>query len=617
VLAREPWESGAVTGRLEGLLDSPPTVDGPEAAGRAVSTPASPGGLWQRIVEVRQRIVGDRPRLAVVALALLLLVVNALWIWVHRHGGDVNIDEAGYLSISLTDYHEWQVGGLPGVIGMAIHQQVQPPLVPLLSSLTYVLFGRPSVMAAFGVELLAYIAIMLLTYGIARDLAGKAGAVAAAIAVAAAPIMLDYAHVYLFALPAAAFSTAAVWAALRSHQMSSFRWSVVWGGALGAMLVSRTMTIAFVPAFILLALIHVAVSRDRLRSTGGLACGTVAAAAVAGPWWIMSGSSAWAYLTSFGYGVQSPGYGASRTLLSWSSWVSFVGENLNGYIWLPLGLVLIFGVAALVFKLVSSLTRPRRVRARHLLGSGWFYLVVVVGEGLFALESSRNSGSGFLAPIVPAMFALAVAALVSASSGRRRVAIMAVAVVIVASTPSLVAKIALDNPTGQPVEVTVPVLGAVVVVDARSSFDIYEMSGGELDPQDASAAKWRTANVALADLVDAFSSREVGPTGVIFAFNGYLINVNSYWLQELEDHGVSPPLDLLAPPSGPTSTYTLQIQRFLGSEHGVLLISPDRSGMFPPDVYPAAVVMAATGLGFVRDGSVSLPDHSVVDIWVR
>lgn len=599
------------------LLNSLPTVIAAEGASEAVTPAVPPGWLRQRGVAVRQHLAGDKPRLVVVALAVFLLIANALWIWVHRHGGDVNIDEAGYLGISFTDYHAWQVAGLPTVIGMAIHEQVQPPLVPMLSAATYALIGRASIMAAFGVELLAYAAIMVLTYAITRDLAGKAAGFAAAIAVASTPVMLDYAHVYSFAMPAAAFSTAAVWAALRSHQMCSLRWAVVWGVALGAMLVSRTMTIAFVPAFILLALVHVAVSTRRRRSLGGLACGAVTAAGVAGPWWILAGGSAWGYLTSFGYGAQSAAYGSSRSLLSWTSWVSFLDQNLNAYIWLPLGLIMLAGAFGLAVKLATSLTGSHRIPIRRLLGSGWLYLVAVVGEGLLALESSRNSGTGFLAPLVPAMCALAVAALISATASRRRVSILAVTVVIAVSVPSLVAKLAFDNPTGQPITVTAPILGEVMVADARSSFDVYVVQSGQLDPQDPSAAQWRAATVTLTDVVDTYSSGEPGPTGVIFAFNGYLINVNTLQLQELEDHGVSPPLDLLAPPSGPASTYTLQISRFLETGHGMLFTSPDRPGMFPPPVDQTAVTTAATKLGFVRDGSVSLPDHSVVDVWVR
>jgi len=569
---------------------------------------------------MRQRIVGDRPRLVVVALALLLLIANGVWIWVHRHGGAFTIDEAGYLSYSLTDYHAWQTGGLPSVIGMALHEQVQPPLVPLLSAATYVLIGRANIMAALGLELLAYGVIVVLTYSITRDLAGRAAGVAAAVAVSAAPIILDYAHLYMYALPAAAFGTVTVWAALRSRQMSKLRWSVVWGVALGAMLISRTMTIAFVPAFVLLGVIHVGVSDDKPRSIGGLACGLVAAAAVAAPWWIVSGGGAWAYLTSFGYGGQSAAYGGSRSIFSWPAWVSFLRQNLNLYIWLPLGLVLFLGAVALAVKLVTWLRRrPRRsVRGvRGVLSSGWIYLAVVVGEGLDALESSGNVGTGFLTPLVPAMFALAIGALISMTARRRSLSMLAVAVVIAASVPSLLGKLALDDPSSQPVAVTVPVLGKVVVVDVRSYFDDYLVASGELDPQDPSASRWRAANAALTRAVNSLASRETESAGVIFAFDQYFINPNTFWLQELEDHGVSPGFALLAPPGGSTPSYSAQISSALGVEHGIILTSPDRTGIIPPVVDQTAVARAATQLGFVLQGSVGLPDHSVVEVWVR
>ncbi|MGP8160568.1 MAG: hypothetical protein ACLQGJ_05010, partial [Candidatus Dormibacteria bacterium] len=177
--------------------------------------------------------------------------------------------------------------------------------------------------------------------------------------------------------------------------------------------------------------------------------------------------------------------------------------------------------------------------------------------------------------------------------------------------------LALDDPSSQPVAVTVPVLGKVVVVDVRSYFDDYLVASGELDPQDPSASRWRAANAALTRAVNSLASRETESAGVIFAFDQYFINPNTFWLQELEDHGVSPGFALLAPPGGSTPSYSAQISSALGVEHGIILTSPDRTGIIPPVVDQTAVARAATQLGFVLQGSVGLPDHSVVEVWVR
>jgi hypothetical protein len=547
-----------------------------------------------------------------------MLIVNAVWIWVNRHGGGVTIDEAGYLSYSFADYHAWQAGGLTDVIGTAIHEQVQPPLVPLLTAAVYAVIGRASVMAAFGVELLAYGSILLVTYSIAKGLAGKAAGLVAAIAIASAPIMLDYSHLYMYAVPAAAFASLTVWAALRSQQMTRLGWSVVWGIALGAMLVSRTVTIAFAPAFVLLALLEVAVSTERLRSAIGLACGTVAAAIVAGPWWIVSGSGAWAYLTSFGYGAQSAGYGPSRTLFSWSSWVSFLQQNVDLYIWIPLGAILVLGAAALAVKLLLALGRERAHLFVRVVRSPWFFLTFVVVEGVVALESSRNLGTGFLAPLVPAMVALGVGALVSVVA-RRKGAVIAVAVlVIAASVPSYLAKMALNGPTHQPVVVGVPVLGPVTALDGRSYFDLYVLAGGVADARDPSESAWRIVNAVLVRDVDRFISGTPGPVGVVFAFDEYLVNPNTFTLRELQVEDAVPGVDLLSPSAGQSpADYSAEITRALGSEHAVLLLCTDPAGVIPPQLEQGSVEKAAQGLGFAPYASITLPQHGFLQVWTR
>jgi 4-amino-4-deoxy-L-arabinose transferase-like glycosyltransferase len=516
--------------------------------------------------------------------------------------------------MSIDDFEAMKGGGVIRFFSTINSQPTQAPLVPMLSSLAYSLLGRPVLMAAFCVQLAAYAIVVLTTYGIASVMGNRWASLVAALAAASLPIMVIYTHDYSFAIPATAATNVAIWAAIRSDSMRSRIFSVVWGLSLGAMLVARTMTLAFLPAFATLAVLHVALSRPRRRSLIGVLSGIGAAALVAGPWYFAEGRSVWQYLTSFGYGSASSQYGAARPLSSVSALVGSALGNVNQYIWLPLALVLCAGLVALVTLFAVRLVRRRLPPLGAVVASPWFYLAALTGEGLLALGSSRNAGSGFIAPILPAMIVLAVMALAKATESRRVWGCVALTCVAALCLPSLIASSVLNTASGQPISVHLPTLGWLTVVDARGTYLSYAQQEDELTPTDPRGTLWRQANEnLLAALKGVEGASEQVP--VVFAFDHSLVNVNTLGWEELVHHGLSPVIYQLVP-SAATSGYRAQLIAMVPRE-GVVLLSSDPRGMFPPILAQASVAAALRGLRFRRLASVPLPDGSSVDAWYR
>ncbi|MCW2987507.1 MAG: hypothetical protein JWM24_445, partial [Solirubrobacterales bacterium] len=73
--------------------------------------------------------------LVVAAAGLLLVAFDAWWIATYRHGYPLNIDEAAYTTIGLSDYLGLRGGGLHGWWEAFQNQTPNAPLVPALASL--------------------------------------------------------------------------------------------------------------------------------------------------------------------------------------------------------------------------------------------------------------------------------------------------------------------------------------------------------------------------------------------------------------------------------------------------------------------------------------------------
>ena len=572
-------------------------------------------GAGTRRASLRAWLAASLPVVLLISLLLALLVSNLVWLTVHRQGGALNIDEADYLSMSITDYGALRYGGPSQLVHIVSSQSAQAPLVPLLSSFVYVLAGRPTIVGALAVQLFAYLLTVMMSYLLGTRLAGRWAGLVAALAVASLPIFMDYAREYIFAVPAAAAATVAIWAALRSDWMRSIWYSVAWGASLGVMLLARTMAIAFIPGFALMAALYLLGSPQRKRSLVGLLCGLAAGLLVAGPWYAMEGRNVWRYLTAFGYGTASAQYGVPRSVFSPASWLVSARDNISNHIWLPLTLVLVAGGVALVVVGASRFVRHPHPTTREVIGSPWFCLAVIVVTGLVVLQSSRNTGSAFPAPIVPAMMILAVASIAAAMRGHRSRQYVALGAIAALCLPSLIVKSTLDTATRQPMTLRLPGLAALTVVDARSQYLIYVSPVSAINRGDPSGNTWRRANDAFLTAVDEAAPQRDAP--ILFAFSHRLINTNTLRWEELMTHGASPPIVALAPVADGSAGYRKQLEGLLGAGRGVVVLCSDPQGMFDPVLDQDEVRAGLTTSGFALAKTVTLPDGAAVEIWTR
>ena len=97
--------------------------------------------------------------------------------------------------------------------------------------------------------------------------------------------------------------------------------------------------------------------------------------------------------------------------------------------------------------------------------AGVLALVVVVLEGYLVLTSSRNEGTGFPLPWLPALVILGVIAAASIPARAVRVALASVLVVL--SVGAVFSKSGLVEPLAKVRTASVPGLGSVMVTDGR------------------------------------------------------------------------------------------------------------------------------------------------------
>ena len=108
---------------------------------------------------------------------------------------------------------------------------------------------------------LFFAGLVAAAFGLARQLVSDSWAVVAAFAVAAIPAVTDYSRLFHFALPATACMTAALWALVRSEGLRRLGWVAAAGLFVALTLLSRTMTIAYVPGFALAAGVYLVLMR--------------------------------------------------------------------------------------------------------------------------------------------------------------------------------------------------------------------------------------------------------------------------------------------------------------------------------------------------------------------
>jgi hypothetical protein len=558
----------------------------------------------------------DRLRwaLLVAAAALLLLAFDAWWLATYRHGYPLNIDEAAYTAIGLNDYLGWRGGGLHGWWEAVQSQAPNAPLVPALASLLYV--AKAGVVEGFGVLGGFVVLLGLAIYGIGERLAGPRLGALAGLAAMAAPGVLAFAHVYVFALPAAALLACAVYALLRSEGLRRRRWALACGAALGLMLLARTMTVAFVPGVVAAAALALAArERERralVRGSVNLVLLVLAAASVAALWYWRNLQPVLDYLTEYGYGGKSAEFGAEHAFVSWPRWTAVAEEMTEADLLLPLAALVLAGLVAVLVAAVQGVrgAADRRAALAGIARGDALTVAVVAVAGYAALTSSRNAGFGFTLPLSVLFLPLAAIAL----RRFRAAAAAAVAVLALIAAVNLAAASSLWSDLSRERDLTVPGLARLpwlngvpfALADIRTQVPGPETRFAERD------RGWPRADRRLAALL----LREEGPPMVAFASRSRILNTNTVGLAAVLHFGRQIPMaQLVADDGDSTRAYA---RRLTDPRYGlprVLITMSSEAGDYEPHVTQARVETAARRLGFRLRHSLTLPDGRRLRVW--
>lgn len=555
---------------------------------------------------------------------LAIAAMNVWWVATYRHGYPLTIDESGYIAFGLIDHFALQGGGIHSWWEAIQSQAPYAPLVPAVTSLAFVL--KSGVLEGFGVLIGFSVLLAYATYGIGERLAGPRLGALAAMVVATAPGTFVFVREYVFALPAAALLSCAVYALLRSGGLRVRRWAIACGVALGLMVLARTMTVAFIPGMFVAGIVSILVRGRYAADPGGqlgrrfLNLGLMGAAAfaVAATWYIRNFKPVFDYLTSYGYGSQSAYYGPEHSWISWGRWRDVASRITFNDLLVPLAVLILLGLIVVCVVAIRRVVKAenRRNETIELLGGDAFSVAIVVACCYIALTSSRNGGEGFTIPVAVLLPPLAVIALRHLRTAVVVPSLIALALVVglnIASNSNLSDSLARTR------YVSVPAFGSLPWING-TPHAVSAIRGQVPGPSTRfvdSDRGWPEADKAVASLVLKLSG-EGAHQPVAFASRNLALNTSSVLLAGMLNERTSIWLAQLTPePNDTVATYTRQLSSPEFGMPGILVTMSSNTGDYPPVVTQSYAETAARHLDFHRVRTMTLPDGRLLRVWVR
>ena len=237
---------------------------------------------------------------------LIAGIVAAAWVsaaLVRASYDSPNVDDYLYATMSRELWWRiasWRVdAALGAILGTG---QVAPLLLVLGAPLSH--FGIDGILWV-QLPLLLGLAVLIATW-VART-EGTAHGWLAAAAVALTPPVFAWSLMVHMALASTVCMMATLFLFVRSNGFANRTYSLATGVSMGLLAVSRSMALVYVGAVGLSMLLSLTMFHRgwMRRHAQNVALAVAATLAVAGPWYLVSGRSALAYLTSVGYSARS------------------------------------------------------------------------------------------------------------------------------------------------------------------------------------------------------------------------------------------------------------------------------------------------------------------------
>lgn len=551
--------------------------------------------------------------------------LSVVWLVRHRSGQPLNIDEAGYLGIALNYAGGWERGGPPGWLDTVLAPSVHAPLTPATASIGVVMGMEPRT-AAFATVLGFSVVTTVFAVLLAAHFRVRGAMICSCLVLLAAPGFAELGRNFIFAVPAAAVTVAALYFLVRTEGLDRTRWAIALGVAVGLMPLTRTLMIAFVPVIVAVVAVNATATWVRERSAGRrrIANGAVAAAVATGvgaTWLVPSGRLVFDYLTGYGYGKHAADY-TVEVAIPPLRLLTAASRDFHAPI-------LVFVVVACLIAIwrrrtssVRLFSRPGLVEAANspLLACAAFVLGAAV-----ALMSSKNVGFGFTVPLIAPTVVLAVVVVLRAARASRRTWSAPLVVALIAVSAVVLTWPRFDS-TSPLAEQRFIIAGStsITITDGATSDPAYVFQPtrqasprvGDLVNESEWGDDWSEAVDALtAEVLDGSTARP----DVAFGFRDRFANVNSVQLEVLERLGYGIPVAQVDPTEWgrSTSDYTEWLTTGPAGSSCQLLIAPGFVNELTPLPGTPALRAAAVSVGFIKGDSVRLPDGREVQVWER
>lgn len=535
-------------------------------------------------------------------LLAFFIYQDVQWLVKYRFDQSLDIDESGYLALAIA-FARAEMGGHWAGWWHAVSAPLTfAPMAPVVASLAMIGFG---VNENYGFLCnVAFCAGSLILMFVALRRLSLAHALLASALLGCLPGFVIFSRSFQFVAATTFFYFAAFVFFVLSDGYRRTLYAVLVGVALGGMVLSRTMALAFLPAFafafvVYLFLVH-GLSRIVFRN---IVLSIIAFAMVAGPWYVRNFQSVFGYLFSFGYGAHAAEYGHSQGIFTIANLTLRV-EMIFVQMRLPHFVIIVpTFFAALLFSLFGK----RRDKTDSLI----LATCILCLSCFMTLWTSQNMGTGFDAPIYTVMIFAAAAWL--GRINRRWIQLVFGTLTLATFSLASYAHQDLYRCSEMPKVFIQGIAGFRPLVDCGSLVHISLKQNGFAPENEPNFILSRGDAVAWRDLnrhISGYLAQEDANRSPVLLLSRHMIaNVNSIGLEMIKKYGFNLPMIQIDP--GMLTPTQQSYSRWLADAPQdsacLALMLNEQQGEFFPRADPAAMSSALESSNFQRAGEFDTP----------